>query len=194
MPEIQIISSISNDDCEGERGERGERGQRGHRGHRGHDGHDGRDGDTGPTGLTGPTGATGPTGSASTVTGPTGPTGPTGSTGDAGPTGPTGPTGDVGTTGPTGPTGTALQAGLQSFRYTVTGAEPDLSDFFVTLPVARADDIYRVQGTLAGVALIVGFDCPDVAAADRTTTEFRFVSTAPMTAADQIDFLVMDVV
>ena len=76
----------------------------------------------------------------------------------------------------------------------MTGAEPDLSDFFVTLPLVRANDTYRVQGTLAGVALIVGFDCPDLVAADRTVAQFRFVSSAPMTAADQIDFLIMDVV
>lgn len=84
--------------------------------------------------------------------------------------------------------------GFQAFRYTVTGAEPSLSDFMVTLPVARANDTYRVQGTLAGVVVIVGIDLPDLVAGDRTTTQFRFVSTAPMTAGDQIDFLVSDVV
>lgn len=80
----------------------------------------------------------------------------------------------------------------QFFRYTVTGAEPDLSDFMVPLPAARASDVYRVTGDLAGATVIVGLDFPDLVAGDRTTTDFRLVATAPLTAGDQIDFHVFD--
>lgn len=88
--------------------------------------------------------------------------------------------------------GAASQVGLQAFRFTATGAEG--SDFMVNLPVARASDVYRVQGTKAGVALLFDIDCPDLLAADRTTTQFRVVTSGPVTAGDQIDFLVTDVV
>lgn len=158
--------TIRSPDCE-------EEGDRGHRGRRG------RPGPTGPTGSGGGGGGS---------TGPTGPTGPGG--GGGGSTGPTGP-GSTGSTGPTGPGGGGSGT-AQSFRYTVTGAEPDTSDFLVTLPVARATDVYRVTYGLAGVAVIVGLDFPDLVAGDRTTTQFRVIATALMQAGDQIDFYVTD--
>lgn len=83
---------------------------------------------------------------------------------------------------------------LQSFRYTVTGAEPDLADFMVPLPAARSTDVYRVTGDLAGATVIVGLDFPDLVAGDRTTTDFRLQATAALTAGDQIDFHVFDAV
>lgn len=76
----------------------------------------------------------------------------------------------------------------QSFRYVATGAEG--SDFFVTLPVAEPDDLYAVDIQLAGVTFIVGVDAPDIAAGDRTTTQFRVVTTFPLTAGDQLDILI----
>lgn len=78
-----------------------------------------------------------------------------------------------------GGTGTTTQ------RYVATGGE---SDFMVTLTVPRANDSYVVTPALAGVASIVGVDCPDTAAGDRTTTQFRVITSAPLTAGDQIDF------
>lgn len=78
----------------------------------------------------------------------------------------------------------------QNFRYTCTGAEG--SDFLVTLPAARSDDSYVVIATLAGVAAIFGVDCPDLLAGDRTTTQFRVVTSANVVAGDQIDFIVAD--
>jgi hypothetical protein len=94
--------------------------------------------------------------------------------------------------GPTGSGGSGSSGDPQSFRYVVTGVEPDLSDFMVTLPAPRASDVYRVTYGLAGVAVIVGLDFPDLLVGDRTTTEFRVVATAPMQAGDQIDFHVLD--
>jgi hypothetical protein len=88
--------------------------------------------------------------------------------------------------------GASSQIGLQAFRYTATGAEG--SDFFVNLPVARSNDSYRVQGTGAGMSMLVGIDCPDLVASDRTTAHFRVRTTASLTAGDLIDFLVTDVV
>lgn len=79
---------------------------------------------------------------------------------------------------------------IQAFRYTCTGAEG--SDFMVNLPAARSDDSYVVVGSLAGAASIVGMDFPDLLAADRTTTQFRVITTGAVTAGDQIDFIVMD--
>ncbi len=76
------------------------------------------------------------------------------------------------------------------FRFTATGAEG--SDFMVNLPVARAVDTYKVFGQLAGVTLIFGMDCPDILVGDRTTTQFRVVTTGAVAAGDQIDFLVTD--
>lgn len=78
----------------------------------------------------------------------------------------------------------------QVFRYTATGAEG--TDFNITLPAARASDLYNVLGTPAGVAGIVPFNFPDLIAGDRTTTQFRCITTAPLAAGDQLDLLVID--
>jgi len=80
---------------------------------------------------------------------------------------------------------------IQAFQYTHAGA--DSSDFMVTLPAARASGTYIVVATLAGVTSIVGIDAPEVLAGDRTTTQFRVVTTGNITAGDQIDFVVVDV-
>jgi hypothetical protein len=77
-----------------------------------------------------------------------------------------------------------------AFTFTATGAEG--SDFFVTLPTARGNDTYKVQGTLSGVASIIGFNCPNTVAGDRTTTQFRVITSGSVTAGDQIDFYVTD--
>lgn len=82
--------------------------------------------------------------------------------------------------------------GTLVFRYTVTGAEPDRSDFMVTLPAPQLVDTYKVVATLAGVSQIVGIDCPDIAAGDRTLTQFRVVTTLALVAGDQIDFMVSE--
>jgi hypothetical protein len=42
------------------------------------------------------------------------------------------------------------------------------------------------------VAVIFVMDMPDLLAADRTTTQFRVVTSIALTAGDQIDFLVQD--
>lgn len=79
----------------------------------------------------------------------------------------------------------------QVFRYTV--AQPaDGTDFMVTLPVAMATDTYSVFPTLAGVVSIIGIDCPDILAGDRTTTQFRVVTAAAFADGDFIDFLVIE--
>jgi len=80
---------------------------------------------------------------------------------------------------------------MQAFQYTHAGA--DSSDFMVTLPAARASGTYIVMATQAGVALEVGIDAPELLAGDRTTTQFRVVTTGNITAGDQIDFIVVDV-
>jgi len=88
------------------------------------------------------------------------------------------------------PAGGGNTGNMQSFSFTATGAEG--SDFFVTLPTARANDNYGVHGSLGGAAVIFGMDFPDLVAGDRTTTQFRVQTTAAVTAGDRIDFLVLD--
>jgi hypothetical protein len=91
---------------------------------------------------------------------------------------------------PAGGTGGGGGATTEAFRYIATGAEG--SDFNVVLPSARAVDTYKVFGSCAGVALIFAMDYPDLLPGDRTTTQFRVVTTGSLTAGDQIDFFVTD--
>ncbi len=60
----------------------------------------------------------------------------------------------------------------------------------VTMPVAMASDDYSVVGSLASAAAIVGLQFPDTLAGDRTTTQFRVVTSAALVAGDMIDFIV----
>lgn len=78
----------------------------------------------------------------------------------------------------------------QVFRYTATGAEG--SDFNVTLPAARANDVYAVFSSQADMAAIIGMRMPDAIAGDRTTTTFRVITTAALTLGDIIEFSVKD--
>ena len=79
--------------------------------------------------------------------------------------------------------GTAL-----AFTYTCTGVEG--SDFFITLPVAQATDNYIVNVELGGTSVIYEMDCPDLLAGDRTTTQFRVITTASVVSGDRLDVLV----
>lgn len=76
------------------------------------------------------------------------------------------------------------------FTYTVTGLEPDPTDFMVPLPAARADDDYLVIWSGNGMENLVAADFPDIVAGDRTNAAFRAVWSAPLTAGDVLTFLV----
>jgi hypothetical protein len=76
-----------------------------------------------------------------------------------------------------------------TFRYVATGGE---SDFLVTLPFARLTDTYNVVCTCQGVTIIPSIDLPDTLPADRTTTQFRCITSFPLTAGDQLAFFVSD--
>ena len=78
----------------------------------------------------------------------------------------------------------------QIFRYTATGGEG--SDFFVTLPVARANDAYEIWPSQVDMAAIIGMRFPDAVGADRITTQFRVITTAALTLGDIIAFSVKD--
>lgn len=75
---------------------------------------------------------------------------------------------------------------LQAFTYACTGAEGN--DFMVPLPAARANDDYAVVATLSSVTATFALNCPDTLAGDRTTTQFRVITSAPVVAGDLIDF------
>lgn len=78
----------------------------------------------------------------------------------------------------------------QVFTYVCTGAEG--SDFNITLPAARMDDNYVPQVTCGGVTQVMAFDLPDLLAGDRTTTQFRVITSVAVTAADRLDVTVQE--
>jgi hypothetical protein len=71
----------------------------------------------------------------------------------------------------------------QVFEYTVTGAEPDLSEITITLPTAMASTLYAVTWSCQGCAGIVGIDITA-----KTTTQFVAVATGKLTAGDVLAF------
>ena len=77
-------------------------------------------------------------------------------------------------------------------RFTYTVQVGDNSDFVVALPAARLTDTYLIWGSLGDVVAIVGLQYPNALAGDRTTTQFRVVTTASMTAGDTNMFYVDD--
>lgn len=77
----------------------------------------------------------------------------------------------------------------QSFLFTASGGE---SDFWVTMPFTRANDLYFVSASPVGLANLVAIDMPTAAGADRTTTTFRVVTSAALQASDRIEFRVYD--
>ncbi|MDX1421517.1 MAG: hypothetical protein R3322_00165 [Kiloniellales bacterium] len=72
--------------------------------------------------------------------------------------------------------------------YTATGVEG--SDFMVPLGFTRSTDTYSVFPANQGMTSILGIDCPDIAGPDRTTTDFRVITTAPPTAGDELRFII----
>jgi hypothetical protein len=77
----------------------------------------------------------------------------------------------------------------QAFTYTCTGAEG--SDFFISLPVAQANDNYIPTALCGGVEQIFTVDLPDLVAGDRTTTQFRVITSADVRLNDRIDVLIV---
>jgi hypothetical protein len=74
----------------------------------------------------------------------------------------------------------------QDFVYTATGSEG--SDFFVSLPAARPNVGYRVSVAYDGIANILGIDMPNISGGDRTTTQFRVVTSSSPQAGDRFAF------
>jgi hypothetical protein len=75
--------------------------------------------------------------------------------------------------------------------YTATGAEG--TDFNVPIGATLAADTYNVGllGT-AGSANFPVLDFPNALAGDRTTTQFRVLSAATLTAGDILKFLLIE--
>lgn len=78
----------------------------------------------------------------------------------------------------------------ETFVYVATGLEG--SDFFVPLPAARSTDAYNVFAQQDGVTAILGIDCPNIVVGDRTTVDFRVVTSAAVTAGDRLAFFIFD--
>ena len=77
--------------------------------------------------------------------------------------------------------------------YLCTGSEANAAtDFFITLPAARDSDAYFVTASLAGVASIFAFDLPNKDVGDRTTQQFRIITSAPVQFNDRIEFRIYD--
>lgn len=70
------------------------------------------------------------------------------------------------------------------FRWTMS---EDSSDFFISLPVSRTIDTYAVKlAQVSGSSIVVLAPIVE-SPSDRTTTRFRVVGTAPLSAGDKID-------
>jgi hypothetical protein len=74
-------------------------------------------------------------------------------------------------------------------RYTMAGGEG--TDFMVTLSVAQGADTYAVIPLQVKGASAVFIECPDDSGGDRTTTQFRVLLSAALSAGDKIDFLIV---
>lgn len=74
------------------------------------------------------------------------------------------------------------------FRYVVAA---NSADFMVSLPEELEVDTYSVKAQLVDSTDYVGIYLPDVLAGDRTTTQFRVVTTSNLSIGDTIDFLII---
>lgn len=79
---------------------------------------------------------------------------------------------------------------FQSFRYEVTGLEPDPFDIAVPLPAPMLTDNYRVVATIASNLQLPPLLCPDDNPTDRTPTEFHIVTGFAFPVGCKIDFFV----
>jgi hypothetical protein len=77
---------------------------------------------------------------------------------------------------------------LRSVDYRATGAEG--TDFMVTIGVTLPNDVYGVYWAPKGVSMIPVVDLPDRRVGDRTTTQFRVITSAALTAGDTLSFLI----
>lgn len=72
---------------------------------------------------------------------------------------------------------------VQVFQYTVTGAEPDLSELAISIPTATADTAYGVVFTTQGAARTLVGDINT-----KTTVSFVLSLTGDASAGDVITF------
>lgn len=92
--------------------------------------------------------------------------------------------GDCGTGGGGGG-GTTITG--QVFRYTATGAETD--DFVLALPVAAPDTNFNAVVTGGGLAFQLTFD---VVVADNTINSIHVLSSAVLTAGDELLIAILE--
>lgn len=80
-------------------------------------------------------------------------------------------------------TGASPAPQAQVFQYTVTGAEPDLSELTIPIPTATADTAYGVVFTTQGATHTLAGDVNT-----KTTTTFRLSLTGDASAGDVLTF------
>ena len=86
----------------------------------------------------------------------------------------------------------------QNFLYTHT-SQPNNSDFTVTImapdgvtPAPRADDLYFISAALVAPNRTFVIDMPNTAAGDRTTTQFKVVTSTDVLVGEAIEFHLYD--
>jgi hypothetical protein len=79
--------------------------------------------------------------------------------------------------------------GRQTFRYVVTGIEPNLLDLIIPLPLARASVNYNVEVSGGGLTNELTFDCP---IAGYAVNQFHCKPSGVVTAGDVLLITVED--
>lgn len=77
---------------------------------------------------------------------------------------------------------------LLDVNYVATGVEG--TDFNVPIGSTLPNDVYNLFWAPKGVASVPVLDLPDTLAGDRTTTQFRVITSANLTAGDILTFLI----
>lgn len=81
-------------------------------------------------------------------------------------------------------------AALVNVTYVATGIEG--TDFMVPIGATMKDVLYGVYWSPKGVVSIPFPDLPDAIPSDRTTTAFRVLTSAQLTAGDKLAFLIVE--
>lgn len=85
--------------------------------------------------------------------------------------------------------GSGVTNPVRTFKYTVLGTEPDLSELVIIMPIPMAG-AYNVFASCQGCTNIVAFDIPE---SSHTNTQFLAISTGNLIAGDVIAFMAIGI-